>query len=302
MKRQTPALLIDGNNLMAINTHTHIQLTCPQGNPSGGMFGVLQKIRRMILLDIDADLSDIVFVRDAGRPAFRTEAVPTYKAGRAAARGDDDEFHEKYLYQIARVHKLLLPLGIHVVHADGWEADDTISALAGRTYPYSIIVSGDKDLWQLVRQRKHVSTSVYRPTAEEFITSIPPGYLLKRTLVGDQSDTIPGVKGIGDKRADEIIADLVALGVKLNPDGLLDNYRGKYWDKYFTKEARKAIRRNWEVMNLRKHRDEIVGSMVWKRGAFDEEAFRKQCKRLGFRSILSEWDTWVRVFRDRSEE
>lgn len=298
---ETPVVLvIDGNNLMAIQTHTHLALTAPDGEPSGGVYGVVQKVRRMILMDIGLPVSEVVFVRDAGRPKFRSRCVPTYKTGREDARSsrdDGDDFYEKYRHQSGTVGPVLLSLGVHVAHADGYEADDTIAGLVNHRYAgrSCVVVSTDKDLLQLVRRRR---VHVYRPVSDEMVSKIPPGYLLARAIQGDKSDNIPNIPQLGEKRVAEIIAEMGSMGLDFTPDALLSGYRGKWWDKGYFKGREDQLRNNWRVMNLRRTARKAHARTTFNKGRYSREEFVSHCKRYAFRSILADGKQWRRPFVD----
>lgn len=300
-------LLVDGNNIVAINAHAYPRLTSRRGFPTGGVYGTLKMLRYIVMNEIEDQIASVHFVFDAGRPAFRRETVPTYKTKRESKERsrEDEAFHEGYRRQLRTIPKLLLPLGVHVSKADGWEADDLLAGLAKRQSEDGhrvVVVSGDKDLIQLVGKR----VSVYKPSAHEIVETKPPGYLLGRCLTGDPSDDIPGVGGIGAKKAADIIAYLREHDAKLTPGGLLAlmEAQGEAFPSYKQMgqdDRRERLRANWEVMNLRRTGDAALAAAEVRRGRFRPARFRRLCAKYDFKSVLTQYDVWVRPFRDIAE-
>jgi len=158
----------------------------------------------------------VVWVNDAGS-SFRTETYPEYKATREKL---DDELQETFQLSVQRIEQLLAAFGVPLVTVDGYEADDVIGTLAtraGESNVHAVIVSGDKDFYQLISP----TVSVFNPgrggvaaVQEEVVTTqnaskrlgVEPERVIDYlALVGDSSDNVPGVKGIGDKTARALI-------------------------------------------------------------------------------------------------
>lgn len=313
-----PALIIDGNNLLAINTHAHLGLTSPKdGSPTGGLYGTVRKIHAMLLSELGALPSVVYFVKDAGRPDFRVEACATYKTGRKEAREktkDGEKFYKAYKAQLKVIHQLLIPLGVHVVKAPGFEADDCIAGIVRHGgHADCVIVSGDKDLLQLCR-RKNPCVRVYKPTQHEMAKHPGKGYLLQRCLMGDASDNIPGVGGFGEVKAKAVVdwlRDKVGMGVTAEDlIGVVESLEGDPDDvgpgsfphlkqmRKDWKERRKRIRANWKVMNLKVTSKDAYKAMEVREAAYDPDRFWKVCKRLGFRSLLADRQSFIQVFED----
>jgi DNA polymerase-1 len=160
----------------------------------------------------------LVWVHDAGS-SFRKETYPEYKATREKL---DEELQDTFDRSVERIVELLDAFHVPLVAVDGYEADDVIGTLAARAAGegvHTVIVSGDKDFYQLIGP----DVSLLNPgrggpasVQEEFVTEansrerlgVPPERVIDYlALVGDSSDNVPGVKGVGDKTARKLIDD-----------------------------------------------------------------------------------------------
>jgi 5'-3' exonuclease len=146
------------------------------------------------------------------RPAFRVEAIPAYKAHRVAQEGDEPDPVEP---QIALIVEVLGALGISTASCDGYEAEDAIAAIATRAHGAVEVVTGDRDLFALVRY-PHVRV-LYTLRGVSELASVDQAYVARKygipgdrymdyaILRGDPSDGLPGVAGIGEKTASELL-------------------------------------------------------------------------------------------------
>ncbi len=222
-----PCLLIDGSSWLHRAFNALPPLSTSTGEPTGALYGVLNMLRRL-LADYRPEHLAVVF--DAPGPTFRHTLFPDYKAHRPPLAPD-------LLAQIAPLHACIRALGLPLVQISGVEADDVMGTLThqatarGRSV---LIVSGDKDLLQLVNEQvrlldtmKNVITD---PDGVEQKFGVPPERIVDYlALVGDVSDNIPGVPGVGPKTAakwlnqygslDALIANAAAIsgqiGIKL---------------------------------------------------------------------------------------
>ena len=204
MKEQT-LYLIDGHSLTFKAYYAIRNLRSPQGEPTGAVYGFLRMMLRYID-DWSPEYLAVVF--DTGKPSFRRDLYEPYKANRQAPPPD-------FEVQMRMIYRLLKAMGIAVYDLDGFEADDVIATMAEKVKTRgssAVILSADKDLLQLVDE--HVE--VLRPgnnetkrcdTAEvEQILGVRPDQVVDYlALVGDSSDNIPGVPGIGEKSAIELL-------------------------------------------------------------------------------------------------
>ena len=177
-------------------------------------------------------------VFDVGRVTFRTELYPAYKANR-------EEMPADLRQQLGPIRDLVRAFNIPVVELAGYEADDLIGTLAARWEAQGgkvVVVTGDKDLMQIVTERTTLldtmkNTASAIPQVQERFGVGPEGVIDILGLAGDSSDNIPGVPGIGEKTAIKLIQEFGSL------DSLLeraDQVPGKTGEKLreFAEQAR----------------------------------------------------------------
>ena len=219
--------VIDGNSLMHRAFHAVPNtMNAPDGTPTNAVFGFLS----MLLKFIDMEHPDtLICAFDAGKPAFRMKAIEQYKANRPP-------MDPVLKAQFPVIEDLLLSLNIPVVKLDGWEGDDilgTVSAKCEAAGDATLLVSGDKDIYQLVTDRTRVVTTkkgmtdvvVYGPDEVFERYGVTPSQFIDYLgLRGDTSDNIPGVPGIGEKKAAALLQQFGSLeGIY----GNLDQLKGK---------------------------------------------------------------------------
>ncbi len=192
-------------------------ITAPDGSPIGAVRGFLDAITRMLT---DHPATDLVACFDTDwRPQWRVDLVPEYKAHRVAVgqAPDVEEVPDALAPQVPVIEAVLDAIGIARVGVADFEADDVMATLARAAEKPVDIVTGDRDLFQLAEDGRP-TTIVYigkgfakaeRITDEavrERYAVPADSYADFATLRGDPSDGLPGVKGVGDKSAAEIIA------------------------------------------------------------------------------------------------
>ena len=196
--------VIDGNSLMHRAYHAvQTPMNTPDGTPTNAAFGFMS----MLLKFNDTAHPDaIVCAFDAGKPTFRIEAMERYKAQRPHM---DDELR----VQFSLVESLLAAMNIPVVKVPGWEGDDILGTVAARceaSGDKALLVTGDKDACQLVTDSTHVVNTkkgisdvvLYDPAGVEEKYGVAPAQIPDYLgLMGDSSDNIPGVPGVGAKTA-----------------------------------------------------------------------------------------------------
>ena len=186
-------------------------VTAPDGTPVNAVRGFLDLTSRVVR---DTRPARLVATLDLDwRPAFRVAAVPSYKLHRTVEGGAEAE-PPALVGQVEVVLEVLDALGVCVVGAPGHEADDVIGTLATRETGAVDVVSGDRDMLQLVRDAGPVrvlyAAEKMRPYGEAEVAAkygIPgTAYAEYAVLRGDPSDGLPGVKGVGEKTAAALVS------------------------------------------------------------------------------------------------
>lgn len=202
-------LLIDANSIIHRSFHAIPPFTTPDGRPSGAIYGIasiLLKLWREERPDYVAALFD------RPEPTFRDKKYAEYKAQRPPAANE-------LIAQIIEAHKLFDAFGIPTFEKAGYEADDLIATLAeefkGEEDLRVVILTGDRDTLQLVEGEKVVVQTFNKGVSDTTINdekAVMEKYGLKplqivdyKALVGDASDNIKGVPGIGPKTATEVL-------------------------------------------------------------------------------------------------
>jgi 5'-3' exonuclease len=186
----------------------------PDGTPVNAVRGLLDMISRLVRARHPARL---IACWDADwRPAFRVAAVPSYKAHRLAPDGSSEETPTALAVQVPVIEEVLHASGLAVAGQPGFEADDVIATLAGRSPDPVEVVTGDRDLFQLVDDARGVrilytlrgllNMDVIDEAAVQSKYDIPGRtYADFAALRGDPSDGLPGIPGVGEKTAAALI-------------------------------------------------------------------------------------------------
>lgn len=198
-----PLLLIDANSFFYRAFHAVPMLTAPDGTPVNAIHGVLSMVATLIH---DYQPSGVAMIFDAKGKNFRHELFPDYKAHRSPM---PDELR----VQIEPLHHLVQLMGLPLLVIPGIEADDVIATLATQASAHGqevVIATGDKDLCQLVNEQVRIidtmKNKLLTPSAVIDKFGVPPDSIVDwLTLVGDKSDNIPGVDGVGEKTAAKLL-------------------------------------------------------------------------------------------------
>jgi len=216
----------------------------PDGTPVNAVRGLLDMIAKLVTAYRPTHL--VACWDDDWRPQWRVDLVPSYKAHRvvgAVASGPDvEEVPDPLEAQIPLIRETLAALGIAVVGAAEHEADDVIGTLATRSPLPVDIVTGDRDLFQLVDDERDVRV-IYTARGMSNLEVVTDAVVLARygvhaaqyadfaTMRGDASDGLPGVKGVGDKTAATLLAahgDLAGIrAAALAGEGMSAGVRAK---------------------------------------------------------------------------
>jgi DNA polymerase-1 len=196
-------IIIDGYGFVFRAYHSMPTLTNPKGVPIGAVFGFTSMLMKL-LADMKPTYAVVIF--DYGRKNFRHDLYPAYKANRPPAPEDLKP-------QFPLVREAARALNLPILEQDNYEADDIIATLAKRAEHNHLlvnIVSSDKDLMQLIDG----NITMYDPIKNKVIGTkeveekfgVPPSKLLDvLSMIGDSSDNVPGIPGIGPKTAVELI-------------------------------------------------------------------------------------------------
>lgn len=196
----------------------------PDGTPVNAVRGLLDFITRLIQ---DHHPDDLVACMDFDwRPAWRVELIPSYKAHRVADETeggpDAEEIPDTLIPQVPIIDAVLDAVGIARAGAAEYEADDVIGTLTARARGPVDIITGDRDLFQLIDDERRVRVlypvkgvgqlAVFDGAAlQEKYTVTPAQYADLALLRGDPSDGLPGVRGVGEKTAAKLLASYGSL-------------------------------------------------------------------------------------------
>ncbi|MFH1676786.1 MAG: DNA polymerase I, partial [bacterium] len=224
-------LLVDGYSLLFRAYMSMGPMNAPDGTPTNALFGLLLMLFK-VLEDYKPDYVIVAF--DAHAPTFRHKEFPAYKAHR-------DKAEEHLLTQMPIARELVDALGLDRMEMEGFEADDVIGTMArkGEKLGWDVnILTGDSDLAQLAS--KHITIIQMLRGVTETRTMDPdfvrerygiaePEYLVDyKGLVGDPSDNIPGVKGVGEKTAKTLLAKWPTIDdIFINLDKIDEKIRKK---------------------------------------------------------------------------
>ena len=212
-------ILVDGHSLAFRSYFAFAKgrdggLRTKAGIPTSVCFGFIKCLLEVIATQ---QPQAIAVAFDLALPTFRHEADDTYKAGRA-------ETPEDFIPDLENLYELLQSLNLPILTAPGYEADDVLGTLAQKaaTSGYRVkILSGDRDLFQLIDADKEITVLNFTPEAlkrstnsiaefraeevKEKLGVLPTQIVDFKALCGDKSDNIPGVKGIGEKTAVQLL-------------------------------------------------------------------------------------------------
>jgi len=205
-EKSRPVLyLIDGHSYIFRAFHAIRHLSNRSGTPTNAVYGVTKMLLKLVE---EKDPSHVAVVLDAGGKNFRHEMFPEYKANRPPAP-------EELKIQIPLVKEVIQALNLPLLQEEGCEADDVIASICQQAVAEGfevVIVSGDKDLMQLVGpgvvMYDTMKEVVYDPEGVKKKMGVPPGGVLDLlALMGDTSDNIPGVFGVGQKTAAKLLKE-----------------------------------------------------------------------------------------------
>lgn len=275
--------MVDGSSYIYRAYHALTPLSNSKGLPTHAILGVTNMLLKMVR---EKKPDFMLVALDAKGPTFRHKESPTYKATRPS-------MPEDLTRQIPYIKRIVNALGIPILEVEGYEADDIIATLCQGLKDEDIettIVSGDKDLHQLVSEKIIVWDSmldhtITREEIEKRHGLAPERLYEMMALIGDKIDNIPGVPGVGEKTAARLINEFGSL------KGILDNI-----DKVEPKRIRESLIKNRDqvLMNLKLvelKRDVPIPIRLedFKRRPQDVEDLRNLFEELEFRRLLREF-------------
>ncbi len=229
MSERKKLLIIDGNSILNRAFYGVRPMTTRDGRPTNAIFGFINMILKP-LESLCPDAAGIAF--DLRAPTFRHKKCDFYKANRKG-------MPEELAAQLDGAKKAAEYLGLHVLSLEGFEADDILGTAAKHANNDTendydcYILTGDRDSFQLVDEKSFVLLCTNNDTifydkakiAQAYSGLVPSQLIDLKALMGDSSDNIPGVAGIGEKTAVKLICEFSSL------DGLYENYEGSSLSK-----------------------------------------------------------------------
>ena len=280
-------VLIDGHSIMFRAFYgMPLTMTAPDGVHTNAVYGFLA-IMRKIIEEERPDYLAVAF--DRPTPTFRHEKYEAYKGNRAPA---PPEFHE----QMPLIRDLLSSMGIRYIEMDGWEADDILGTLSRRGENSGMtvsLVSGDRDLLQIATDKTEIilpktkggQTTYERYHAQQVLETMgvtPLEFIDMKALMGDSSDNIPGLPGVGPKTASAIISQFHSI----------ENAH-EHVDEIKPKKAQNAMRDHYNLAVLSKDLATIrcdapvdVSFDELTLGEIYNEKSYEMFRRLNFKSLL----------------
>jgi DNA polymerase-1 len=312
--RHSRVLVIDGLNLFLRNFAV-LNYVNQEGVHIGGLGGFLRSLG--FLISQNQPTSVYIVFDGVGSSLNRKNLLPEYKSGRNQTRmtnhdtfDDLDEEHDSKVNQISRLIHYLRCLPINLIMLDKVEADDIIAHLTRYlTEEYQskcVIVSADKDFLQLVNN----SITVYSPMIKEYYTPKtveekfglhPENFILYKTLLGDSSDKIKGVQGLGPKKLFKLFPELTYQ--KMTLDDIFDVSEAKYKENVLYSKVvfdNEHLRKNYLIMDLsnplvddgeKKHIENIIEQPIEKTKSAD---FLRLYHEDGLNHVLSNAEYWIR--------
>ncbi len=286
--------IIDGKSVFYRGYYAMPNLATPDGTPTGGVFGfatmALEVLRRL-----KPDYVCVAWDKPKTNIRKRLKIYPEYKAGRKPAPAD---FYE----QVPVLHELLDAFGWPLYELDDYEADDIMGTLAIQAAEKGIetmLITSDLDMLQLVHPKVHVyalkkglsNIELFRP--ETFILKYgitPEQFLDLKALKGDSSDNIPGVPGIGEKGALELLKEYKTLdNVYKNLDLIKESVRKKLEAGKDLAYLSKKLGAIWTDAPIKLDLKEVDGTKV------DPARLQKLLQKLQFRSLLRQLPEVMKV-------
>lgn len=304
-------LLVDGNSVLHRVLFTELGSLSVGNIGTGGVLGFLKYINS--ILNVYPTVSRVVVVWDGGKSERRKAMYPEYKGGRNKDGAMDDHY-AKFSSQSGLIRGNLATFGMREIFRQGREADDIIGWVARRVETPKVISTEDRDFLQLVGPNTvvyfHASKGEINQDNFLEVMGTPPNlFLLRKAILGDKSDNISGITGVGSVTVDRLIFSLAS-------DDNIGGLPGKipiteHCEKLRVKDSRnrwkysaiannmETVRRNLFLMDLRQEvftpEDELIMETAVSAGrmCMNEEAAIAFLGHLRLGSLLESWQ-WFR--------
>jgi DNA polymerase-1 len=279
MTTQPCLLLVDGSSYLHRAFNALPALRNRDGEPTGAMFGVVNMLHKLIA---DCHPEHMAVIFDAPGKTFRHELFTDYKAHRPP-------LPEELIRQIEPLHGIVRALGLPLLQIGGVEADDVIGTLAVQADARGmrvIIASGDKDLTQLVNDHitllDTLKNSVLDAAGVERKFGVPPRLIVDYlALMGDSSDNVPGVPGVGPKTAARWLREYGSLDAVIEHAG---DIQGKVGDNLRAGLAQLRLSRQLCTLRCDVALEPRVEQL--RQGPADHDTLRGLYRRYEFKSLL----------------
>jgi DNA polymerase-1 len=283
-EKEATLYLIDGSAYIYRAFYAIRHLSTSSGIPTNAVYGFIGMLNRILK---EKEPSHLAIALDAPGPTFRHDLSPDYKATRP-------KMPEDLAKQVPFIKRLIEAFGIPSIEIPGYEADDiigTLAAWARKQGAKVVIVSGDKDLLQLVTPEVQMwdtmKDEVFGPAEVEEKFGVPPAQLVEvMGLAGDSSDNIPGVPGVGPKTAQRLIKEF----------GSIDNLLAKL-DEIPREKEREKLKAHAEQATISRELAEIKCDVPlakgWEKlelGESDREGLLALYRELEFKKFLQQLD------------
>jgi DNA polymerase-1 len=291
MSKKFPLILVDGSSYLYRAFHALPPLTNSKGKPTGAVKGVINMMRR---LQKDYPQSTHVVVFDAKGKTFRDDMYADYKANRPPMPDD-------LRLQIEPIHKIIEAMGMPMLVIEGVEADDVIGTLAVQATAAEqpvVISTGDKDIAQMVNEHismENTMTDAVMDRAgviEKF--GIPPELIIDYlALLGDKSDNIPGVPGVGEKTALGLLQGIGGLdAIYENLDKVADlAFRGAKTMAPKLEEHREQAYLSYKLATIKTDVDMPLAIDQLQNSAADKGELLALFKEMEFKTWIKELDS-----------
>lgn len=297
-------ILIDGNAVGYLNLHGTV-LKNADGQMTQSIFGFIN-----LLIELKTKYSDAkLLVLWDGYAEFRYSIYPEYKGNRKPRTAFDKLLKEEYKRQCPIIREVIKSLGIDQTFNRILEADDLASIftkkLTDNNYSVSLITT-DRDWLQLVREnvvwhdlRDNLKPyGVFNFKAKAGVDSVER-FLEKKSLMGDASDNISGVGGIGEKRVKELFKTFGSVRGFFRVAHLTKDLTS--WEKkLLSREGREIYYRNIQLMDLIHPQIEDMSERVNIKGELDFDRFKQICLEQNFSTFTNKLDEIKRLFNEQN--